>query len=88
MAYAFASASSIWTITASASALLVVRDQDDQVDLVSQAQASRAGAQRLADRIAAIFMPCVIAVAVTTLGSGWVPTWSRRRPGARLSPSW
>jgi Cu+-exporting ATPase len=36
--------------------------------LVSQALASKATAQRLADRVAAIFVPCVLSVAVATLG--------------------
>ena len=36
--------------------------------LVTQAQASKAGAQRLADRIAAVFVPCVISLAAATLG--------------------
>jgi Cu+-exporting ATPase len=36
--------------------------------LVTHAQASKAGAQRLADRIAAVFVPCVISLAAATLG--------------------
>ena len=36
--------------------------------LVSQALATKAAAQRLADRIAAVFVPCVITLAVVTLG--------------------
>ena len=36
--------------------------------LVTQALASKAAAQRLADRIAAVFVPCAITLAVVTLG--------------------
>jgi Cu+-exporting ATPase len=36
--------------------------------LVAQAQGTKASAQRLADRIAAVFVPCVIALAAATLG--------------------
>ena len=36
--------------------------------LVSDAQATKASAQRLADRVAAVFVPCVIALAIATLG--------------------
>jgi P-type Cu+ transporter len=41
--------------------------------LVTHAQASKASAQRLADRIAAVFVPCVISLAVATLGF-WLGT--------------
>ncbi len=41
--------------------------------LVTQAQATKASAQRLADRIAAVFVPCVITLAVVTLGF-WLGT--------------
>jgi P-type Cu+ transporter len=43
------------------------------VDLVTKAQATKSAAQRLADRVAAIFVPCVISLAVTTLGF-WIGT--------------
>ena len=36
--------------------------------LVSDAQGSKTGAQRLADRVAAVFVPCVITLAVATWG--------------------
>jgi len=36
--------------------------------LVSEALASKASAQRLADRIAAVFVPCVISMAIAALG--------------------
>jgi len=36
--------------------------------LVTDAQASKASAQRLADRIAAVFVPCVISLGAATLG--------------------
>ena len=36
--------------------------------LVTHAQASKASAQRIADRIAAVFVPCVIGIAAATLG--------------------
>jgi P-type Cu+ transporter len=43
------------------------------VDLVTKAQATKSAAQRLADRVAAVFVPCVISLAVTTLGF-WIGT--------------
>ena len=58
---------------------LVVRadkvGQDTQlahlIAMVEQAQAGKAGIQRLADRICAVFVPCVLACAVFTL-AGWL----------------
>jgi Cu+-exporting ATPase len=44
--------------------------------LVTEAQASKASAQRPADRVAAVFVPCVISLACTTLGF-WLGTRSR-----------
>jgi P-type Cu+ transporter len=43
------------------------------VELVTKAQATKSAAQRLADRVAAVFVPAVIALAVTTLGF-WIGT--------------
>jgi len=58
---------------------LVVRadkvGQDTQlarlIAMVEQAQAGKAGIQRLADRICAVFVPCVLACAAVTL-AGWL----------------
>jgi P-type Cu+ transporter len=41
------------------------------IAMVEQAQAEKAGIQRLADRICAVFVPCVLAAAALTL-SGWL----------------
>ena len=41
------------------------------IAMVEQAQAGKAGIQRLADRICAVFVPCVLACAVLTL-AGWL----------------
>ena len=43
------------------------------MDLVAQAQGSRAPVQRLADRVAAVFVPTAIAIALLTL-VGWLLT--------------
>jgi Cu+-exporting ATPase len=43
------------------------------VRLVREAQGSKAGVQRLADRVSAVFVPVVLLVALTTLlGWGWI----------------
>ncbi len=42
------------------------------VRLVEEAQAGRAGVQRLADRISGIFVPAVLAIAVITFGVWWL----------------
>jgi Cu+-exporting ATPase len=41
------------------------------IAMVEQAQAGKAGIQRLADRICAVFVPCVLACAAATL-AGWL----------------
>ena len=50
--------------------------------LVGEAQGTKASAQRLADRIAAIFVPCVISLAVVTLGF-WLGAGAGRDGGGR-----
>ncbi|MFT8551207.1 MAG: heavy metal translocating P-type ATPase [Acetobacter okinawensis] len=46
------------------------------VHMVEQAQGSKASVQRLADRVAAVFVPAVLVLAVLTLGVGWAVTGS------------
>jgi copper-transporting P-type ATPase V len=41
------------------------------VDMVQQAQAGKAPVQRLADRISAVFVPAVMALALVTFGAWW-----------------
>ena len=43
---------------------------------VAQAQARKASIQRVADQIAAVFVPIVVAIALLTLGGWWVATRS------------
>ena len=45
------------------------------IAMVEQAQAQKAGIQRLADRICAVFVPCVLASSVLTL-AGWLAAGS------------
>ena len=47
--------------------------------LVEEAQSGKAAVQRLADRISAVFVPIVIALAVATLGF-WLGTGGGARP--------
>ena len=73
--------------TINASGRLVVRATHVGADtalaqiarLVEQAQAGKADVQRLADRVSAIFVPIVIALALPTL-AGWLLVGAQRRP--------
>lgn len=44
------------------------------IALVDRAQSSKAPIQRIADRVSAIFVPCIILIALLTLGLWWLTT--------------
>ena len=54
--------------------------------LVEQAQSGKAPAQRLADRISAIFVPAVIALALARSAAGSSPVAARPKPSPRPWP--
>ncbi len=56
------------------------------VRLVEDAQNEKAAVQRLADRISAVFVPAVLAMAPCTL-AGWLLGGRPSRPSARRSRS-
>ena len=53
------------------------------IQLVEQAQGSKARVQRLADRVAAVFVPTVIVIALLTFAAGW--WWSGQALNALLN---
>ena len=55
------------------------------IKMVEQAQAGKAGIQRLADRICAVFVPAVLACSALTL-AGWLAAGSPR--ATRSVPRW
>ncbi len=58
------------------------------IRLVTEAQATKSGAQRLADRISGVFVPCVIALATATVGFWLGPACPGSRHGAPGSRCW
>ena len=69
-----------------------VTDPGQRAELVDKAQSSKPPVQKLADRIAAVFVPVVLVIALMT-GIGWYAWgashhWEAARTwGSRVSPS-
>lgn len=75
-----------WNLTVEATRVGSDTQLAQMAALVEDAQNGKAEVQRLADRIAGIFVPVVIAIAVATLATGSVPATPSRWRSPLRSP--